>query len=249
MTINLPVNTVAPPQKACVMRHNWADLLFLHWEVPAGDLQRLIPHELAIDTFEGKAYIALVPFRITCISAGALKPTVGVFGFPEINVRTYVRRNGSDPGVWFFSLDAADALACLGARLTYKLPYFFAEIEQTDSVVSGSTTTHYVSRRYFPGPVPAFADLEYAVCDEAPASAAPGSLEEFLIERYLLYSYKDSSVFAGWVRHTPYQIQPAVLHSLEENLVSAAGVRRPESSPLIHFARLADVKVFPLKRL
>ena len=52
----------------------------------------------------------------------------GLSSFHETNVRTYVHRAGCDPGVWFFSLDAANRLAVLAARTTFHLPYYHARM-------------------------------------------------------------------------------------------------------------------------
>jgi uncharacterized protein len=57
-----------------------------------------------------------------------LLPALPVVGQSnELNVRTYVHFNGV-PGVWFFSLDASNTLAVLGARAAIGLPYFRARM-------------------------------------------------------------------------------------------------------------------------
>jgi uncharacterized protein len=234
------------PNRRCSMIHFWNDLLFLHWEVDIDQLSALIPSDLTIDTFEGKAYIGLVPFRISEIRANGFRPVPGFSTFPEINVRTYVLHKGKNPGVWFFSLDAANVFACFGARLNYKLPYFFAEMSQTENIRAGQIQTLYRSRRYFPGPLPAYASIDYIVqsCEARPSE--PGTLAHFLVERYLLYAHTGHKLLVGQVNHTPYPIQQATVQMLEENLVSAAGILRPKSPPQILFARSVDVKVYPL---
>src|SRR6476646_1279096 len=111
------------------MRQDWHHLLFLHWEIPPQELQALVPPELTIDTFDGIAYVGLVPFTLTGVRPVGVPPLPWVSSFHEINVRTYVHREGRDPGVWFFSLDASSALAVAAARAAYKLPYFNALID------------------------------------------------------------------------------------------------------------------------
>ena len=92
------------------MRQSWHDLLFMHWRVPADVLRPLIPPGLEVDTFDGSAWIAVVPFRMSDVAPRFVPAVPGLSAFPELNVRTYVARDGK-PGVWFFSLDAGNRLA------------------------------------------------------------------------------------------------------------------------------------------
>jgi len=228
------------------MTHSWRDLLFLHWEVDVKILQSLIPKGLTVDTFDGKAYVGLVPFRITNIRASGLPPIPGFCHFPEINVRTYVLLNGQDPGVWFFSLDAANLSACIGARLFYKLPYFYAEISQTNIMVSDQCFTEYRSRRYLPKPIPAYASVDYDVDTSKSVPAQQDTLDHFLIERYLLYSTDAQQIYVGQVHHKPYSLSPATISNLREDLVLSAGIRRPTVEPIVHFAKGVEVEIFPI---
>src|SRR4051812_9056703 len=109
--------------RARAMVQSWRHLLFVHWEVPLEILRPLVPSSLTIDTFDGKALIGLVPFTMQGIRLAYLPPVPGTTAFHETNLRTYVHRSGRDPGVWFFSLDAANALAVKVARALFHLPY------------------------------------------------------------------------------------------------------------------------------
>lgn len=98
------IDRVAPtltPDEPVVMYQNWHHLLFLHWEVPAGELQALLPAGFDLDTFEGHAYVGLAPFTVTGAWPVMTPSVPGISSFHEVNVRTYVHRNGRDPGVWF----------------------------------------------------------------------------------------------------------------------------------------------------
>ena len=99
------ISPAREPDAPAVILQNWHHLLFLHWEIPPQELQRLIPPELTIDTFEGKAYVGLIPFTMTGVRPVLTPPLPWISSFHEVNVRTYVHRDGNDPGVWFFSLD------------------------------------------------------------------------------------------------------------------------------------------------
>src|SRR6266566_2241106 len=131
------------PSGPWVMAQTWHDLLFAHWPVETGALRRLVPLELSLDTFEGRCWVGIAPFHMSHIHAHGLPPLPGLSRFPELNVRTYVTLNGK-PGVYFFSLDAANRAAVWAARRFYCLPYFHARM----SVVARESWMTYEARRY-----------------------------------------------------------------------------------------------------
>ncbi|WP_435008956.1 YqjF family protein [Tundrisphaera lichenicola] len=232
-----------------VMYQSWDRLLFLHWEVPAEAIRRLLPSGLEVDLFEGRAFVGLVPFTMRGIRPAGLPSVRGLSNFHETNVRTYVHRDGRDPGVWFFSLDAANlAGACLG-RSWFGLPYFFARMSLVAEESPDSLRISYSSRRLFLGPRPATTRIEAEVRSPV-VPAVLGSLEYFLAERYLLYSAsRGGGLFTGRVHHSPYPLQVAEVRSMEESVLAAAGIERPDAPPLAHFARGVDVEVFGLERV
>src|SRR5258706_2605399 len=109
------------------MAQSWHDLLFAHWPVDAAILRPLLPPQLQIDTFEGHAWLAVVPFRMTDVRLRGAPAMPWLSAFPELNVRTYVACGGR-PGVWFFSLDAGNSLAVGLARAWVSLPNFLARM-------------------------------------------------------------------------------------------------------------------------
>jgi uncharacterized protein YqjF (DUF2071 family) len=228
-----------------VMRQIWCHLGFLHWRVEPAAVAGLLPPGLNVDTFDGAAWVGIVPFTIPLTRTGWLGMPMAL-AFHEINLRTYVHRNGRDPGVWFFSLDATSRLAVAGARFWYGLPYFAAEITLqigTDPA-SGLATIDYLSwRRDVTG-----ADFHACYQPTGPASeAAPGSLEFFLAERYLLYARSRRGPRTARVHHAPYPLQPAAATGLHETLLKAAGLSRWTSRaapPLVHYAREVDVRIY-----
>ena len=241
---DVPIDRVGPTRRPAgwsVMRMRWAHLLFLHWEVPVEALRPLVPAALEIDTYEGRAYVGLVPFTMTGVRPNLAPPVWGLSSFHELNARTYVHHRGRDPGVWFFSLDAAQATAVMIARTLMGLPYHRARMRlerPADDVID------YGSERLWPGPVPARCALRYAIRGQA-APAAVGTLEHFLIERYILYARKGDRLLLGRVHHRPYPVQPAEVLALEEDLLAAEGVTRPAAAPLVHYAAEVRVRVYP----
>jgi hypothetical protein len=231
-----------------VMAPIWRHLLFLHWEVDADELRRLLPAGLELDLYEGRAYVGLVPFTMLGVHPRWL-PQLGRLSswnddFHETNVRTYVRSNDGEPGVWFFSLDAANPLAVVSARTWFKLPYFHARMRLAEE--DGAISCR--SRRLWPAPRHARCAVRYRPTGE-PAPAPVGSLNAFLVERYSLYSYSRGQLWRGRVRHEPYQLQPVELLAWRESMVAAAGVRRPEDAPLACYAREVRTTVYGLERV
>jgi uncharacterized protein len=241
MTLDRIAPTRRPPGFA-LLRQRWSDLGFLHWPVDAEALRPLLPERLAVDTHEGQAWVGVVPFTISRSRVAWLPPLPGFDRFHEVNARTYVHLDGRDPGVWFFSLDANHQVAVWAARALYRLGYRYASI--TMGREAGGV--RFSSRRIRPGPLPAGCEVTYT--PQGPVSpAAPGSLEHFLAERYVLYAASGPRLFQGRVHHAPYPLQAAAVEGLREDLVSAAGVVRRDAPPLAHYASGVDVEIFPLR--
>src|SRR5690242_16263212 len=92
----------------------WQNLLFAHWPIAPDEISPLLPPQLELDTYDGWAWIGIVPFYLTI----RLNWMPFAFEFPEVNVRTYTKYGGKS-GVWFLSLDASSRIAVTMARLRY----------------------------------------------------------------------------------------------------------------------------------
>ena len=228
----------AVPADRPVMRQLWRHLGFLHWPIDGAALAALLPPGLEVDTFAGVAYVGLVPFTIPLSRTARLGLPIAP-AFHELNLRTYVHRAGRDPGVWFFSLDAASRLAVAGARLGYHLPYFHARISME---ISDRPSIEYRSRRLAGSPP---ADFSGRYEPTGPAMpAAVGSLEFFLAERYLLYAWNGRALSTARVHHAPYPLQPAAAFDVRQSLTRAAGLPPLDAPPrLVHYAREVDVYI------
>lgn len=121
------------PSERPVMRQKWRDLLFVHWPIESEALRPLVPAQLELDLYDGRAYVGLVPFTMTGVRPVGLPSVPGVSSFHETNVRTYVRLGDCDPGVWFFNLEAASAIAVRLARWLFYLPYHYVHVPGTRS--------------------------------------------------------------------------------------------------------------------
>jgi uncharacterized protein len=222
-----------------VGRQLWRDLLFVHQSVPAGLLRASLPPGLELDTYAGSAWATLIPFAVFDSRPIGAPRALGM-NFLEVNLRTYVRGPDGERGIYFFSLEASSWLAVAGARLAYALPYFPAKIERHKETNSGRI--HYRSRRVVPR---GGAGLETTWRSEGPlAQVSPGSLDHFLIERYVLFAARGGHLLRARVRHHPYPIQRAVLESLRESLSPRSGLPEVRTPAAVHFSPGVDVEIF-----
>jgi len=221
-----------------VMVQRWHDLLFAHWRCAASDLRPLIPAPLAIDTFDETAWIGVIPFHMSGVRMRATPPIPTAHAFLELNVRTYVTLDGR-PGVWFFSLDAASTLAVIGARLGIYLPYFRAAMAMTRR--DGNIA--YTSDRWSIAGAPAAFEATYRGAGPA-FTAAAGTLEHFLTERYALYASNGRRLWRGDINHPPWSLQAAEARIDRNSMIAAAGTRAVNQEPLLHFAAFQDVRLW-----
>lgn len=215
---------------------SWRDLLFMHWPVHAGVLQPYIPPALRLDTFDGSAWLSVTPFRMKGTRPRLLPGVAPLSNFPELNVRTYVTAEGK-PGIWFFSLDAANPVAVRLARATFRLPYFDAEMScrlEGDGVRYRSVRTHRGAPR-------AEFAARYRPVGE-PSESRPGTLEYFLTERYCLYHrHHLGGPYRLEIHHPPWPLQPARARITRNTMAQASGLVLPDQPPLLHFVRRQDM--------
>jgi hypothetical protein len=210
------------------MYQYWVKLLFLHWPLSAEALCPLIPDPLAIDTFDGAAWIGITPFTMWGVRPAFLPPIPFLGEFHELNVRTYVHLDGV-PGIWFFSLDASNLVAALGARLTFHLPYFHARM----SLERRSRSLRFASRRTRPHASPAEFEAAWTVGDRLSPSE-PGTLRFFLTERYVLYSARKDALYRARIFHRPWPLHEARLLSCRSTMLESQGLPSTLDAPLVH---------------
>lgn len=225
-----------------VMYQYWDKLLFLHWEFPTETLQALLPPGLTLDTHHGQAYLGVVPFFMSGIRPRFLPAVPWLSKFQELNVRTYVHDENGTPGVWFFTLDAANPIAVALARTFFHLPYRLACMES-----SGKEAITYIStacegkKSLYSYPRP-----------EAGLEAAPDTLEFFLLERYFLFSYnsKRDRLYRGQVSHAPYRFRLTPASEWSTHPITECGLPTPDGPPCHQaIASGFPVQIFPLQRL
>jgi uncharacterized protein len=233
------IDRLAPtrrPQALPIGYQDWRRLLFLHWPVSADVLRPLVPAPLSIDVYDGVAYVGVIPFVVRSARAAGTPAALGL-DFLETNTRTYVHVEGRDPGIYFFSLDAASLPAVLGARVAFGLPYFYARMR----LRRARGGVDYAMRRRS-GTRPRL-HVRYEL-GASVGAAQPGTLDHFLVERYLLHVERGPTLWTVQVRHAPYPLQRARVLELRDELVGAAGISEPTESPLVHYSAGVNVEIF-----
>jgi uncharacterized protein len=226
------------------MGMTWRDLLFMHWPVEVDDLRPLVPPSLSIDTFDGSAWLGVVPFDMTGVRPHFFPAVPGLSNFPEINLRTYVTARDR-PGVWFFSLDAHSRLAVRLARATFHLPYYDAEM----SCETSNDEVHYRSVRTHKGAPPAEFEARYRPVGE-PFESGRDTIDNFLTERYCLYSADRMGVVRrGEVHHRLWPLQPAEAEVGTLEMTRQVGLALPDTAPILHFSRRLDVLAWLPRRI
>lgn len=228
------------PEAGWFMGQTWRHLLFAHWRVDPDRLRRVVPGQLALDLRDGAAWIGVTPFRVQGVRLRGTLPPPLLSRFPELNVRTYVTLDGK-PGIYFLSLDAASRAAVVSARRTYRLPYFRSRM----SLEREGDRFRLRSRRLSADGPGATFDCRYFPAGEQ-FRAGPGSIEEFLAERYCLYTFDPSeAVHRADIHHPPWPLQPARAEVLENSMLDGLGIA-VDGEPLLHFAHRQDVVLWPI---
>lgn len=216
----------------------WERLLFMHWPLPVAALEPLLPAGMKADTFDGDAWLGVVPFFMTNVHPTPLPSVPGLSAFTELNVRTYVTVRGV-PGVLFFSLEAASPVAVRLARAGFHLPYFDARMR---GGVAGETVS-FRSTRTHRGAAPATFGAHYRPRPGTPEGSA--ALIHFLTERYCLFTEGPTGrLYRVDVRHEVWPLQRAevAFDVPPGEMLNGLGLTLPERPPLLHYAEQVDVR-------
>ena len=221
------------------MWHRWESLLFLHWRVPAEQIQRTLPAGLTVDTYDGQAYVAIVPFLMRNVRPIGVPAIPWLSHFHELNVRTYVYDSDGVPGVWFYSLSCDQPLAVFAARALTGLNYVNASMSS-----ARGEAIEYSCRR-----AGSTVTARYRYRPHGPARVAEGdSLEFFLVERYYLLAMRRGSLIRGQVAHQPYAIRDAEVQEWSPEPAHLDGFGELADEPVhICYAEAVDVNIYALE--
>ena len=225
------------------MIHWWENLTFLHWSFDPITVARLLPDGLEPETWDGKAWVALVPFHMR-VALPHTPPIPWLTTFPETNVRTYVRDRTGRTGVWFFSLEAARLSVVATARTTYRIPYFWSKMRISEDAAG----TTYETNRRWPGPRGASSIVRVQPGDPfLPAELT--SFDHWLTSRWILFSVRGTRQRYAEAWHEPWPLFKATITDLDDQLIEAAGLPAPTGDPIVHYSPGVKVRIGKPRRI
>ena len=237
------------PAGRWAMNQRWNDLLLAHWPIPAHSLAPLLPEWLSIDTYDGSAWLGAVPFWLDRIKIRGIPTLPGVRGFPDLNLRTYVRdRFTGTPGIYSFSLDSSNLFAVAFERAFYHLPSHWAEMHLEQS--SEREFTFYSRRRFSSQSALFVARYRGLGPTHKTALIHPGTLESFFTDRSCLFSSNrvGQPIRAG-MHFVPMPLEQAEAEIEHNELAAAIGIQLPAIDPILHYSRRLGVYIWPSEQL
>lgn len=190
----------------------WRFLTFMHWEVNPEKIACHLPEGIELDLYKGTAFVGLIPFMMKDVHPRLLLPIPGISNFPEFNIRTYVKVDNK-PGVYFLTLDAESYITSLYAPLAYGLPYQYAK----GGVQVEGNKYIWDSRRKIKG----FELSGFSQKLGSIKTSQKGSIEEFLFERYCLYTKYKNKICIGYTSHNQWTFYEAKASFTINNLTKS----------------------------
>ncbi len=229
------------PERPWLLAETFGDVLLAHWRVPALDLERLVPTPLALDLFDGEAWLGISAARVGGVRLRGTLPVPRLSSFLQLAVQTYVTAEGR-PGIFPFSLDASSALVAEVTRRIYGLPLHRARMSAERR---GEELRFSSIRRGSPAP-PIVFDAGYRAGGPA-ITAEDGSLEHFLVERYRVYAVDlGGALLAAELHGLPWSLRPAEAE-IGLNTLEPPGLKLGEEPAALHLADRHDLLVWPLE--
>lgn len=234
-----PVTPDPPSQDGrVVLRQRWAELAYFHWRYEPEIVQRRLPAGLAVDTFDGSAWVGLIPFEMRDVQMGSSPPVPWLGSFIEINVRTYVVDSLGRRAVWFFSLDVPRTVIVAVARSVFALPYCWARATHEHD---GERHRYQLIRRWPRSPA-AFADMAFTV-GESLEDHEITDLDHFLSARWALVTQRRARLKYGPVRHPRWPLHRVDDALVDQNVIEACGLPAPAGRPHALYSPGVDVEV------
>lgn len=229
------------PQENSFMFQEWRKLLFLHWEYDSNLIQNTLPEGVFVDTYKGKSYLTINVFFIQNLRLSNFPAIPGFSDFIEVNFRTYVYDKNGIPGIWFYSLDINSLLAASSGKNFFSLPYHYSELTEQQENGSISIEGTRVEANH--------SSMKFSYIPENETYIAePDSIDFFLMERYVLFTYLNGKLHLGRVHHLPYSISKAKVLNNKNHLFELNSFNAPLSPPnIIHYSSNIDVEIFKLK--
>lgn len=215
----------------------WNNAIFLHWRIEENVLQKLVPPDITVDTFEGYSWVSLVAFTMENIKPRFLPSISAISDFHEINIRTYVIRENK-PGVYFLNIEAEKKLSCTIAKALSGLPYEKAIIKRFNSNEHKAYTSLNTNKQF------SF-ETHFNIGTEIQNVTL---LDKWLTERYCLYSNNNSDIFRYEIHHKPWQLFSINIAKLITHY-KIGDIDLSRKPDLVHFSNGVKVIAWAKQRL
>lgn len=225
-----------------ILLQSWENLSFLHWRVDKEILIQHIPKHLTLDLYRNEAYIGIIPFMMKNVRPrwGVSVPFIS--NFPEFNIRTYVKFKNIK-GVFFLTLDAQSIITRIYASNFFHLPYRYSR----GFVKRKNSSFFWKSDRILgdyglEGSCKGIEEDQYAV---------KGSLDEFLLERYFLFTYDQKKIKKGFIHHKKWKFKKAKPKIIKNDFLKSfsLGIKNVFSPDYCHISDGVKVKAWALEDL
>jgi uncharacterized protein YqjF (DUF2071 family) len=248
-----------PPDGQWLLSQSWNDTLFAHYAVEPRTLRRLVPEALTLDLYDGVAWLTVSPFCTNHVRPSGVPPLPGISNFPQVRLRTYVtmqsRSGQSKPGLFYFSVDSANLSAVWFARVFFHMQYWHSTIKVSGATIqarkpAGRTIDFRSSRLHGPAALSGPAKLEVVYAPEGgPERARRGSLDEFVTERYCVYSMTRGGFYRSEIHHQPWPLQRASVEIRANSIAEPLGLTLPTRPDICHFSRSLKMLAWAPERI
>jgi uncharacterized protein YqjF (DUF2071 family) len=209
---------------------------FLHWAVSPSVVAGLLPSGIAVDEFDGQAWIGLTAFQVDDFRVGPAPALPGVSRYPETNVRTYVRTPGGADGIWLFTLEVDSLVTVAFARPLLGVPYRWAEMSVSPA---GAGAVRYQSRRR--GGAGGRPGYRFTVEREPSPLGSPDDLDHFLTGRWRAITRPLGRTVAVPVQHERWTLHAAAVPDFDDTLLGSVGLGTLTGRPPDHVRWSAEV--------
>lgn len=238
-----------PPDSHWLLSQSCNDLLFAHYAVSPPTLRRLVPDDLTLDLYDGVAWLTVSPVGISHLRPSGIPPLPGLSFFPQVTLRTYVTMQGK-PGLFYFSVDAANLSAVWVARVFFRMQYWHSAIQMSGATIQthslAERSIHFrATRLHGPTAIDGPAKFDVIYCPKGEAEPARrGSLDEFLTERYCVYSWNRGRYFRTEIHHQPWPLQRTSVELRANSIADPLGLPLPSEPDVCHFSRSIKMLVW-----
>ncbi|GAB3819846.1 YqjF family protein [Kribbella italica] len=224
-----PVTAEAPPlPRPRILRQSWLDLTFIHWAVDPASIAHFYPPGTRPDTFEGRAYVGLIPFRM--VGNGFARGPALLPDFLETNIRLYSVDDHGRRGVFFLSLDANRRDVVAAARTIFGLPYRHTHMRYETTAITHTYTTQQPSSR---------------ITVQVGAPIESTGLEFFLTARWGLHVRRAGRTWYLPNEHPTWQLRSAEILDLQAgSLLQSVGLPDLSIRPPDHVAHSPGVRSY-----